>query len=152
MKHLTIFVLFAICAWIGLSILARKQRVLLDIATRAVATFDVCGIVTILYVSYKIYTLLYGLLLVALMFLIALSTPYEEIQEETYEKDMVKLIMQDGNSIFVSYKGIALLSHYKDVLKPLKGNHVCLWIDETTKAISKKDCPSVAEAVESETQ
>lgn len=72
--------------------------------------------------------------------------------EETYEKDMVKLIMQDGNSIFVSYKGIALLSHYKDVLKPLKGNHVCLWIDETTKAISKKDCPSVAEAVESETQ
>ena len=86
MKHLTIFVLFAICTWFVLSILARKQRVLLDIATRAVATFDVCGIVTILYVSYKIYTLLYGLLLVALMFLIALSTPYEEIQEETYEK------------------------------------------------------------------
>lgn len=86
MKYLTIFVLFAICTWFGLSLLARKQQVLLDIATRAVATFDVCGIVTILYVSYKIYTLLYGFLLVALMFLIACSTPYEETQEETYEK------------------------------------------------------------------
>jgi len=67
------------CTWIILSILARKQQVLSNKVTRVIATFDVCGIVTILYVSYKFYTLLYGIFLVALMFLIALSTPYEEI-------------------------------------------------------------------------
>ena len=79
MIYLITFVLFAICVWCILSMLARKQQVLSNIATRVIATFDVCGIVTILYVSYKFYTLLYGIFLVALMFLIALSTPYEEI-------------------------------------------------------------------------
>ena len=61
---------------------------------------------------------------------------------ESYDAHMVKLIMQDGNSVFVAYQGIALLTHYKDVLKPLEGNHVCLWIDEETKAIAKRACPS----------
>jgi len=79
MTYLITFVLFAMCTWIILSILARKQQVLSNKVTRVIATFDVCGIVTILYVSYKFYTLLYGIFLVALMFLIALSTPYEEI-------------------------------------------------------------------------
>lgn len=65
-----------------------------------------------------------------------------EIQpyERSYDAHMVKLIMQDGNTLYSSYDGIPLLNDYKQVLRSSSKTHVCLELDETNASIYESDC------------
>lgn len=58
----------------------------------------------------------------------------------SYDKHMVKIIMQDGNTIFTSYESISLLNSYLDTIKELKKDHACLWPDINTGSIQSLDC------------
>lgn len=65
-----------------------------------------------------------------------------EIQpySRSYDKHMVKLIMQDGNTLFSAYDGIPLLNDYKQVLRSSSKSHVCLELDETNASIYESAC------------
>lgn len=60
---------------------------------------------------------------------------------QSYDEHMVKLLMQDGNSVYSSYDGIGLLCYYDDVLKELQGTDVCLFVEETANIMMKAECP-----------
>lgn len=62
--------------------------------------------------------------------------------QTSYNDDMVQLVMRDGNRISTTYRGIALVNHYKKILPQLEGTHVCLYADEYTESIFKEtiDC------------
>ena len=61
---------------------------------------------------------------------------------ETYNADMVMLIMNDGNRVITGYDGISLINQYKRILPQLEGTHVCLFMDELSNSIIKQngDC------------
>ena len=61
---------------------------------------------------------------------------------ESYNDQMVRIIMNDGNRVTTSYGGIHLLNSYKKILPQLEGTHVCLFMDEFTGNIIKQntDC------------
>ena len=58
----------------------------------------------------------------------------------SYDSHMVKIIMQDGNTIFTSYESMPLLNDYLGTLKRLKKSNVCLWPDAATHAIHNENC------------
>lgn len=61
---------------------------------------------------------------------------------ETYNSEMVRIVMNDGNRITSSYDGISLINNYKKILPQLEGTHVCLFMDELSGNIIKQsvDC------------
>ena len=61
---------------------------------------------------------------------------------ETYNSDMVMLVMNDGNRVISGYDGISLINQYKKILPQLEGTHVCLFMDELSGSIIKQntDC------------
>lgn len=61
---------------------------------------------------------------------------------ETYNDEMVRIVMNDGNRITTSYEGIYLINSYKKILPQLEGTHVCLFMDELSGNIIKQsvDC------------
>lgn len=65
-----------------------------------------------------------------------------EIQpySRSYDAHMVKIIMQDGNTLFSAYDGIPLLNDYKQVLRSSGKSHVCLELDETNASIYEGAC------------
>ena len=68
--------------------------------------------------------------------MISEMVPYET----SYDKHMVKIIMQDGNTIFTSYESMPLLNDYLGTLKRLKKSNVCLWPDAATHSIHNENC------------
>lgn len=58
----------------------------------------------------------------------------------SYDEHMVKLIMQDGNTLFSSYDGIPLLNDYKQVLRSSNKTHVCMELDESNASIYESSC------------
>lgn len=69
---------------------------------------------------------------VEMISMISEMTPYKR----SYDENMVKFTMQDGNTIFSSYDAVPLLNDYKAVLRKTPGNHVCLDMDENTASIT----------------
>ncbi len=65
-----------------------------------------------------------------------------EIQpyKRSYDAHMVKLVMQDGNTLYSSYDGIPLLNDYKQVLRSSGKSHVCMELDETNASIYEQPC------------
>ena len=61
---------------------------------------------------------------------------------ETYNNEMVMIIMNDGNRVITGYDGISLINQYKKILPQLEGTHVCLFMDELSNSIIKQngDC------------
>lgn len=47
----------------------------------------------------------------------------------SYDKNMFKITMQDGNIVYTNLKSIKMLSKYQSVLTKLKGQSVCLVLD-----------------------
>ena len=58
----------------------------------------------------------------------------------SYDKNMFKITMQDGNIIYTNLKSIKMLSKYQSVLTKLKGQSVCLVLDSTHSTIEKVNC------------
>ncbi len=65
-----------------------------------------------------------------------------EIQpyQRSYDAHMVKMVMQDGNTLYSSYDGIPLLNDYKQVLRSSGKSHVCMELDETNASIYEQPC------------
>ena len=58
----------------------------------------------------------------------------------SYDKNMFKITMQDGNIVYTNLKSIKMLSKYQSVLTKLKGQSVCLVLDSTHSTIEKVSC------------
>lgn len=71
-----------------------------------------------------------------IMLLISEINPHQE----SYDKNMVELIMEDGNRIYTSYDSMILLNAYKKTLKSLKEDNVCFVMDSLTGSYVTEDC------------
>lgn len=60
--------------------------------------------------------------------------------EESYDKNMLKIIMQDGNTVFSNYDSLFMLSEYQTFLPNLEGTNVCLSLDGEFGVIAKQAC------------
>lgn len=58
----------------------------------------------------------------------------------SYDKNMFKITMQDGNIVYTNLNSIKMLSKYQSVLTKLKGQSVCLVLDSTHSTIEKVSC------------
>lgn len=71
---------------------------------------------------------------------------------ETYNSEMVRIVMNDGNRITSSYDGIYLINSYKKILPQLEGTHVCLFMDELSGNIIKQSVDCTQSNDEDETE
>lgn len=65
-----------------------------------------------------------------------------EIQpwEESYDKEMLKLVLQDGNTVFTSIRSLYMMSAYQQVLANLQGDNVCFLLDGQNGVVNKVAC------------
>ncbi|MDD7281940.1 MAG: FtsQ-type POTRA domain-containing protein [Erysipelotrichaceae bacterium] len=61
----------------------------------------------------------------------------------SYDKNMVRLIMRDGNSVYSSMDSLSMISKYSLVLTQLKGASACLLLDSQHNAIDKINCSDI---------
>ena len=59
---------------------------------------------------------------------------------ESYDQNMVKIVMQDGNTFYISFVTIPQMNYYSNVLKDLKDDNVCFVMIPNTDTISTEDC------------
>ena len=66
--------------------------------------------------------------------------------QASYDANMVKLVMQDGNFIYTDYASMPLLKDYKEVvlknIKEGKKKRLCVVMDDATANIHTEDCSS----------
>lgn len=67
---------------------------------------------------------------------IAEIVPYKA----SYDDNMLRITMQDGNVVFSSMDDLVMMTHYEDMLSQLKGQSVCLLLDKDNSAINKVAC------------
>ncbi len=67
---------------------------------------------------------------------IAEMVPYQS----SYDANMIKMTMQDGNVVFTSVSDLMMMSRYNDMLSQLRGQSVCLVLDAQNSTINKLDC------------
>lgn len=63
--------------------------------------------------------------------------------ETTYDDNMIKMTMQDGNLVYTSMDSLAMMANYQAMLSELHGQNVCLFLDAEHSAIDKVDCATV---------
>ncbi|MGM9946973.1 OCRE domain-containing protein [Floccifex sp.] len=61
----------------------------------------------------------------------------------SYDENMIRLIMRDGNSIYSSFDSLSMLTKYSLVLTQLKGTSACLLLDLEHNAIDKISCTDI---------
>lgn len=66
--------------------------------------------------------------------------------ETSFNTNMMRVIMRDGNTLYGSYESASVLQIYDSVLTKLKGNNVCLYMDEENGAMSKISCSEFADS------
>lgn len=69
----------------------------------------------------------------------------EEISEiekypTSYDENMLKLTMTDGNFTFVNYYSFELLSNYNEIANNIKIDNACIYFDESTKTAYSQKC------------
>ncbi len=77
---------------------------------------------------------------------IAEIVPYKS----TYDTNMFKITMQDGNIVYSDLSSLEMLSKYPSVLTALKGQSVCLVLDSEHSAIEKVGCDSMVQKSDEE--
>lgn len=77
---------------------------------------------------------------------IAEIVPYKS----TYDTNMFKITMQDGNIVYSDLSSLEMLSKYPSVLTALKGQSVCLVLDSEHSAIEKVSCDSMVQKSDEE--
>lgn len=60
--------------------------------------------------------------------------------QESYDKHMLKLVLQDGNTVFTSIDSLFMMSTYQQVLSNLQGENVCLLLDGENGVVNKVAC------------
>ena len=59
---------------------------------------------------------------------------------ESYDPNMYRFIMSDGNQVFMSKDGISLMSSYYGIAANLEGKKVCLMLNEETNSAYTRSC------------
>lgn len=67
---------------------------------------------------------------------IAEMVPYKT----SFDKNMIKMIMQDGNVVYTSISSMVMMAKYQAMLTRLQGENVCLLLDQSNSAIEKINC------------
>ena len=70
--------------------------------------------------------------------------------ETSFNENMMKVIMSDGNILYGSYESASVMQIYENVLSKLKGNDVCLYMDDENKAMTKMACSEFTAASKEE--
>ncbi|MBF0579688.1 hypothetical protein IM774_07845 [Erysipelotrichaceae bacterium RD49] len=60
--------------------------------------------------------------------------------QESYDKNMLKLVLQDGNTVFTSIPSLFMMSTYQQVLTNLHGESVCLMLDGDNGVVNNIGC------------
>ena len=58
----------------------------------------------------------------------------------SYDQNMLKLTMQDGNVVYSRMSDLMMMSRYEPMLEDLKGQSVCLVLDSDNSVIAKVEC------------
>ena len=61
--------------------------------------------------------------------------------ETTYDENMLKIMMNDGNLIFTGLASINVVNNYFNILEVLKVSNSCIYIDESSKTAYSSACP-----------
>lgn len=69
---------------------------------------------------------------------ISVISPYEN----SFDKNMVKMQMNDGNTIFCSLRSFHMLPKYEKIVGKLDESYACVFLDGTNNNIVKSDCAS----------
>ena len=60
--------------------------------------------------------------------------------ETSFNQNMMKIVMRDGNTLYGSYDSVGLLQIYQAALEQLEGKNVCFYMDGENQAMSKISC------------
>lgn len=60
--------------------------------------------------------------------------------ETSYDKNMLKLTMQDGHIVFTTFAGLSLLDSYTEMLKELRTDLKCIMFAEETNTMYSEKC------------
>ena len=60
--------------------------------------------------------------------------------KQSYDKHMIELVMQDGNRVHATYEDVYVLNYYKQMLKDLKEDNACIFLDALNGVYSTEDC------------
>ncbi len=60
--------------------------------------------------------------------------------EESYDRNMLKLVLQDGNTVFTSIGSLHMMAAYPKILENLQGENVCLVLDGDNNVVNKVAC------------
>ncbi len=60
--------------------------------------------------------------------------------ETSYDKNMLKLVMQDGHIVYTTYKGLPLMDSYTEMLKGLNTDLKCVVFAEETNTMYTTKC------------
>lgn len=63
--------------------------------------------------------------------------------ESSYDENMLKIIMIDGNQLFTSLSAIDTVNNYFSFVKALNLTNSCIFIDESSKTAYSSSCPLV---------
>lgn len=60
--------------------------------------------------------------------------------EESYDRNMLKLVLQDRNTVFTSIGSLHMMAAYPKILENLQGENVCLVLDGDNNVVNKVAC------------
>lgn len=70
--------------------------------------------------------------------------------EVSYDPNMIRLMMHDGNQFFSSYYSMDVLNQYNSIVSKLNQQKACIYVDEMSKSAYTQRCPGEEAPVEPE--
>ncbi|MPN48966.1 Cell division protein DivIB [bioreactor metagenome] len=64
----------------------------------------------------------------------------------SYDENMLKIVMIDGNLIYTSLNAIDTVNNYFSILEVLKVSNSCIFIEDSSKTAYSSSCPAAATA------
>lgn len=72
--------------------------------------------------------------------------------QSTYDDNMIRMTMQDGNTIYTSLGDVVMIAKYQAMLTQLSGQSVCLLLDANNSTIMKVDCSEIVSAADAKAE
>lgn len=85
---------------------------------------------------------------IQLISMISEIVPYQM----SYDAQMIKMVMQDGNQIYTSLSDLGLMKGYNTMLQQLTGTHVCLLLDGSNDVFLQQNCESFSKGTKTESK
>lgn len=72
--------------------------------------------------------------------------------EMSYDSNMIRILMRDGNHIFTSFYSLDTLNHYYSLIPNIANKGACIYVDEISKQVYTSRCPWDEEEASDEQQ